>query len=77
MAYVFKGASPQSHAKHKRYAQASRHRNSQNFNAFLGVQAARLSTTAANIFALFAAKKRIAEQIQVATSYSASDVHGF
>ncbi len=77
MAYVFQGASPRSNAKYKRYAKAARKRNAQQLTAFLGVQATRLSTTAALLFALFAGKKRSAEQIQRATSYSAGDVHGF
>jgi len=77
MAYVFKGAAPQSHAKYKRHAKAARHGHSQNLNAFLGVHGTRLSTTAANLFTTFAAKHRQAEQIRKATSFSASDVHGF
>jgi hypothetical protein len=52
MADLDTNASPLSHSKHQRYRRLARVRHSKQFEEFLTVQATRLSTTTAAIFAL-------------------------
>jgi len=54
------------HSKHQRYRRAARVRHSKNFENFLIVEAARLSTTPATIFALL--DSNTAAMIRAATS---------
>ena len=59
-------ASPQSHSQHQRYRKSARVRHSKQFEEYLTVQAARLSTTTAIIFAKL--DKYTADQIKAAAS---------
>ena len=65
-------ASPQSHMKHQRNRRLARVRHSRQFEEFLTVQATRLSTTTAAIFALL--NSNTADQIKAAASTGA--LHG-
>jgi hypothetical protein len=65
-------ASPLSHSKHQRYRRAARVRHSRQFEEFLIVQAARLSTTTAAIFALL--DTNTADMIRAASTVGA--LHG-
>jgi hypothetical protein len=62
-------ASPQSHSKFQRYRRSARVRHSKQFENFLTVQAARLSTTTATIFSLL--DSYTADQIAGASSVAA------
>ena len=77
MADVDSFASPRSHSKHQRNRRLSRVRHSRQFEEFLSVQATRLSTTTAAIFAYL--DTNTADQIAAAASTGAlagGDPHG-
>lgn len=59
-------ASPRSYSRHQRYRRPLRVRHSKQFEEFLVAQAARLSTTTSEIFALL--DEYTADQIRAATS---------
>lgn len=66
------GNSAVEHSKHQRYRRAARVRHSKQFENFLIVEAARLSTTTAAIFALL--DTNTAAMIRAATS--TGQLHG-
>ncbi len=62
-------ASPQDHSKHQRYRRLARVRHSHQFEEFLVVQAARLGTSPAAIFAFL--NTNTADQITAAATKAA------